>query len=150
MGPSGLIRLFGLALSEDLRSLGKSGRRQRAGGCDQHKRATGDNECATEAFEEGRHHADLSYPKLLSIESGSAVLFWSDHAPAAGDGPKIGHRGEGLRGFDKLSHFRLEMGQFSLCESLRAMSSTTARATTPIPQNGTVTLSWGPESECHP
>jgi len=66
VGPSGLIRLLGLALSGDVRSLGKSGRRQRAGGCDQHKRATGDNERSTEAFEETRHHADLFYPNLGS------------------------------------------------------------------------------------
>jgi hypothetical protein len=31
------------------------------------------------------------------------MLFWSNHAPAAGDGPKIERRGDGLRGFYKLS-----------------------------------------------
>src|SRR5205085_8230416 len=95
VGLSGLIRLLGLALSEDLRSLGKSGRRQRAGGCDQHKRATGENERSTEAFEETRHHADLFYPNLLSIESGPAMLFWSDHAQQPGTGP---NRAQGVKG----------------------------------------------------
>ena len=38
----------------------------------------------------------------------------------------------------ELSHFRPEMGQFGMCGSPHAMSSTAVRATTPIPQNGTV------------
>ena len=72
-GP-GVIGLLGLWLSGRWlslgeRSLGKSGRCQRAGVCDQHKRAAGDYQGPAEGFEEGRHHADLSYPNLLQIEN---------------------------------------------------------------------------------
>jgi integrase len=43
----------------------------------------------------------------------------------------------GGRGF-RLFHFDPFLGQSGVCKSLRAMSSTTARATKPAPQNGTV------------
>ena len=69
-----MIGLLGLGLkgrwlSLGEHSLGESGRHQRAGVCGQHKRAAGDNQRPAEGFEEGRHHADLSYPNLLSIEN---------------------------------------------------------------------------------
>ena len=38
----------------------------------------------------------------------------------------------------ELSHFRPEMGQSKVCETVRAMKSNTAQATTPVPENGTV------------
>jgi hypothetical protein len=68
IGPLGL-GLKGRWLGLGERSLGKSGRRQRAGVCGQHKRAAGDNQRPTEGFEEGRHHAGLSYLNLLQIEN---------------------------------------------------------------------------------
>jgi hypothetical protein len=42
------------------------------------------------------------------------------------------------KAWSKLSHFGPKMGQSELCESLRAMASYPAQATTPAPQNGTV------------
>ena len=40
------------------------------------------------------------------------------------------------------------MGQFDMCETVRAMTSTTARATIPTTQNGTVALSQVLYGEC--
>jgi hypothetical protein len=50
----------------------------------------------------------------------------------------------------ELSHFGPKMGQSGVCESPRAMSSTTAQATTPIPQNGTVPPRPVPHAERRP
>ncbi len=50
----------------------------------------------------------------------------------------------------RLSHFGPFAGQSRLCESPRAMSSTTAPATTPIPQNGTVSPRLVPQAQRRP
>jgi hypothetical protein len=69
-----VIRLLGLELNGRWlglgeHSLGKSGCRQRADARDQYKRAAGDNERPGEGFEEGRHHADLSYPNISRLRA---------------------------------------------------------------------------------